>query len=413
MQSPTDKSETSWLPWLAWATGAVFFFYAWILRVSPSVIVDELMAELAVGGAIVGHLSALYFYGYSGMQLPVGLLIDRYGPRRLITAAAAICALGAAGFASSDSLTGLSIARFFIGAGAAFSLMGAIHIAARWLPPARFAMLSGLAMMVGMAGGVFGQAPVSLAVESYGWRSTLMGISLVGALIAVCAWLTVRDRPIGKPASRGLFAGLKPVLREPQNWLNAVAGLGATGPLLGFGALWGVPYLQIALSIERPEAAALASLVLVGWGVGAPSFGWVSDRLNRRREPFQVGIVICTVSLTTLIWQLPESKIAVGALCFLVGLGGSACIVNFAFAKGHNPPERSATAIGFINGIVTGAGALFQPAIGAVLDWMWDGTLREGARVYDAGDYRPALSLMLIGLVIAWFTARKLREPSG
>ena len=161
MQSPTDKSETSWLPWFAWATGAVFFFYAWILRVSPSVIVDELMAELAVGGAIVGHLSALYFYGYSGMQLPVGLLIDRYGPRRLITAAAAICALGAAGFASSDSLTGLSIARFFIGAGAAFSLMGAIHIAARWLPSARFAMLSGLAMMVGMAG-VFGQAPVQL-----------------------------------------------------------------------------------------------------------------------------------------------------------------------------------------------------------------------------------------------------------
>ena len=129
MQSPTDKSETSWLPWLAWAAGAVFFFYAWILRVSPSVIVDELMAELAVGGAIVGHLSALYFYGYSGMQLPVGLLIDRYGPRRLITAAAAICALGAAGFAGFGAACFFG-ASFFctgagLGAGAGFGALAA------------------------------------------------------------------------------------------------------------------------------------------------------------------------------------------------------------------------------------------------------------------------------------------------
>jgi MFS family permease len=411
-----------WLPWFAWATAAAFFFYAWILRVSPSVLVNELMSEFSVGGAIVGHLSALYFYGYSGMQLPVGLLIDKFGPRRPMTLAAVICAVGALSFAASETLTGLSVSRFFIGVGAAFSFMCAIHIAARWLPPARFAMLVGLAMMAGMAGGVFGQAPISIAVEQFGWRETLFGTGLAGLIIAVCAWATVRDERVPRrtdqpsqadQSSQGVFAGLRAVIRERQNWFNAVAGLGATGPLLGFGALWGVPYLHTALDISRPHAAGLASLTLIGWGIGAPTFGWLSDRLSRRREPFLVGIVICSASLMTIIHALPQSHWAVGALCFLVGFGGSSQIVNFAFAKAHNPPERTATAIGFINGIVTGAGALFQPAIGLALDLSWDGTIRDGVRIYSADDYRPALSLLLIGLAAAWFAARKLREPKA
>src|SRR5262245_4607891 len=153
-----------------WATGAVFFFYAWILRVAPSVMIDELMRDFAVGAAAVGNLSAFYFYGYAGMQIPVGLLIDRFGPRRLMTVAAAGCAAGCALFALAPALWGLSLGRFVIGATAAFSLVGAMAVAGQWFPPARFALLSGLAMMLGMAGGVFGQAPLRLLVERLDWQ---------------------------------------------------------------------------------------------------------------------------------------------------------------------------------------------------------------------------------------------------
>ena len=118
-----------------WATGALFFFYAWILRVAPSVMIDELMRDFGVGAAAVGNLSAFYFYGYAGMQIPVGLLMDRFGPRRLMTVAALGCAAGCVLFALAPTLWVLSLGRFLIGATAAFSLVGAMTVAGQWFRP--------------------------------------------------------------------------------------------------------------------------------------------------------------------------------------------------------------------------------------------------------------------------------------
>ena len=185
------------LPFFAWATGAAFFFYAWVLRVAPSVMIDELMRDFGVGAAAVGSLSAFYFYGYAGMQIPVGMMIDRFGPRRLITASAAICALGAVLFALSPGFWGVAAGRFLIGASAAFSLVGAMAVAGQWFPATRFALLSGLAMMAGMLGGVFGQAPLRLVVDRLDWRTAMLLVAGGGLLIALSAWGTVRGRRRG------------------------------------------------------------------------------------------------------------------------------------------------------------------------------------------------------------------------
>ena len=132
--SPASHSAepSRFLPLLGWLVGALFFFYAWILRVSPSVMVEDLMRDFAVGGAVVGNLSALYFYGYAGMQIPVGLLLDRFGPRRLMTAAAGLVAVACLLFAASQGLASASLMRFLIGAGCAFSLVGAMAVAGQW-----------------------------------------------------------------------------------------------------------------------------------------------------------------------------------------------------------------------------------------------------------------------------------------
>ena len=168
MSAPSTASDRPrhLLPMLAWSTGAMFFFYAWVLRVAPSVMVEELMREFAVGAGVLGHLSAAYFYGYAGMQIPVGLLLDRFGPRRLMTVAALACAGGCILFAVSDTLTAATVGRFLIGACAAFSLVGAMAIAGQWFP-AHFAILSGLAMAAGMTGGMVGQAPLAACHGSH------------------------------------------------------------------------------------------------------------------------------------------------------------------------------------------------------------------------------------------------------
>lgn len=398
------------LAYLGWLTGALFFFYAWVVRVAPSVMIEELMRDFAVGAAAIGNLSAFYFYGYAGMQIPIGMMMDRFGPRRLMTAAAGVCALGCILFAMSTAFWGVAAGRFLIGASAAFSLVGAMAVAGQWFPARRFALLSGLAMMMGMAGGVFGQAPLRLVVERYDWRTAMMITAVGGLLIAVAAWTSVRDRHRGSGGVGQVFGGLGHVLRNPQTWLIAVAGLGTTGPLLGFAGLWGVPYLEATHGIDRTAAAAVTSTLFIGWGVGAPLFGWFSDRIGRRRLPFIIGVVLCAAAMAALVHVPGLSLPAVSALCFLCGFGGSSQIVGFAAVREHNAASLSGTAIGFVNGMVTGAGALYQPLLGWLLDLAWGGQMEAGARIYDPSAYRFAFNAIVAGAVIGLLCTLAMRE---
>src|SRR5262245_1387873 len=394
-QPPASDERLSLLPLFGWLTGAVFFFYAWVLRVAPSVMVEELMRDFAVGAAVLGHLSAAYFYGYAGMQIPVGVLLDRFGPRRLMTLAALVCAAGCVLLATSTSLGLATAGRFLIGASAAFSLVGSMAVAGQWFHPNRFALLSGLSMAMGMAGGVFGQAPLRLAVEASDWRTTTLALAAGGLALAAAAWATVRDRWRGSGGLGQALAGLGAVLRKRQTWLIALVGLGTSAPLLGFASLWGVPFLETAYRLPRAQAAMLTSMIFVGWGVGAPIIGWLSDRIGRRKPPLVAGLLLQTASLAALIYVpgLPGPVLA--GLCFLVGFFGSVQIVCFPLIRENHPPALSGTGIGFVNGMVTGAGALFQPLVGLLLDLAWTGQTLAGARLYETGSYRVALASLV------------------
>ena len=402
MQKETQSTADTDVPLLAlfgWLSCAVFFFYAWVLRVAPSVMVEELMRDFAVGAGVLGHLSAAYFYGYAGMQIPVGLMIDRFGPRRLTTIAAGTCALGCVLFAYATTLTTATAGRFLIGASAAFSLVSAMAIAGQWFKPNRFALLSGVAMAFGMMGGVFGQAPLRLAIEASDWRYANLLLAGGGGALAIACWLTVRDRWRGTGGIGRAFSGLATVVTHRQTLLIAIAGLGTSAPLLGFAALWGVPFLETAYGFSRTSAAATTSVLFIGWAVGAPLIGWISDRVGRRRPPLMVSLVLQTAGFAALVYTPDLSGVAITALCFLIGFFGGGQITCFALVKDNHPSALSGTAIGFLNGAVTGAGALFQPLVGLLLDLAWSGAIVQGARVYDATAFRTAfLSVVACGL---------------
>jgi MFS family permease len=393
-----------------WLTGAFFFFYAWVLRVAPSVMVEELMRDFAVGAAVVGHLSAAYFYGYAGMQIPVGVLLDRFGPRRLMTLAALVCAGGCVLLATSSALAAASAGRFLIGASAAFSLVGSMAVAGQWFHANRFALLSGLSMAMGMAGGVFGQAPLRLAVEASDWRSTTLALAAGGVALAVAAWATVRDRWRGSGGLGQALSGLGAVLANRQAWLVALVGLGTSAPLLAFASLWGVPFLETAYRLPRAQAATLTSLIFVGWGVGAPAIGWLSDRIGRRKPPLIAGLLLETAALALLVYVPGLPMPVLGLLCFLVGFFGSAQIVCFALARETHAAALSGTAIGFVNGMVTGAGALFQPLVGLLLDLAWTGETSQGARLYAPESYRLAFASLIVSCLAGLLCLAAVRE---
>ena len=378
----------------AFLLGAVFFAYAFVLRVAPSVMVSELMSAFAVGGAILGNLSAFYFYAYSGLQIPVGLLLDRFGVQRLMAAAALVVGGGTYLFASATSIESAYVGRLLIGAGCAFSWAGTLALVNQWFPN-RFAVLAGASQMVAMGGAVLGQAPLSLFVQDFGWRETNHGLAIIGLALGVLIFIVTRDKPTSAapPAStaESSSSGRSHVLRNPQTWLAAWVGLAMTSPMLAFGALWGVPYLETAHDLHGTEAAGIASLIFLGNGVGGLLLGWISDRVGNRKIPMLAGASLCVAA--QLAFLLPESlsKSTLIALIFLSGVGGSTMVLAFAVGREQNSLAHAGLTIGIINAAVTGSGALLQPAIGWFLDLGWDGSLENGARVYSAEVFRDAM----------------------
>ncbi len=390
--------------WIAWTAAAVFFFYAFVLRVSPSVMVGELMAEFQVGGAIFGTLSSLYFFTYAPLQLPVGMLMDRYGPRLLISVAVALAALGAVLFALAPSLEVAYLGRLLIGFGSGFSFVGGLTVSTQLFPPERFALMAGLVQGIGILGGIAGQAPLGIAVEHLGWRGAMGLVAGAGFILAIVAWLAIRDR-VGPAGSSSPMAGLRVVVANRQTWYCAIFGLAKTAPMLTFGGLWAVPFVMTVYGVERAAAASLASLLFLGWGLGAPVNGWLSDRLGLRRLPMLVSSLVATLAMAAIVGIHGLSFATLGILFFVNGFASCSMILAFALVREHNPPGTTGAAYGLVNTFVVGSGAIFQPLVGWLLDLGWDGTLAAGARVYTEETYRTALwtlpAVSALGIVSA------------
>lgn len=411
--SPSTNPTSADLRFAAagWLFCAVFFFYAFVLRVAPAVMVDELMRDFAVGAAILGNLSAAYLYVYAGLQIPVGLFFDRFGLRGLVAGACAVTAVGSIVFATAESLSVAYLGRMLIGAGAAFSFVSALNMAARWFP-SRFAVLGGWAQMLGSAGGFTGQAPLGLAIGAVGWRSANIGVGIAGLVLAVLLLLTVRDPVKARRVEElPLWQGLRRVAGNRQTWLATAAAAGLTGTLLAFGGLWGVPYLMVARGLDKPDAAGLISLTFIGWAVGAPLLGWFSDRIGRRRPLVILGTMAATLSTGALVlW--PTMPLAPLSLALVVQGGFSASmILCFAVARESNPPELSGAALGLINTFVVGSGAILQPLVGLALDALWNGEMAGGARLYAVNDYRAGLVLLPLACLLSLIAAILLKEP--
>jgi MFS family permease len=398
---------------IAFTLGTLFFCYAFVQRVSPSVMTDELMREFAVGGAALGSLSAFYFYTYASIQLPVGMLTDRFGPRKLMSFTAALCALASIAFALSDSLLMASIGRALIGGTVAFAFVGTLAIAGYWFRPAQYAMLAGLLQTAGMSGGIFGQAPLRQLVETIGWRSSMNVLAVVALALAILLFFLVPKRS-GEQKQHGpqpgIMQGLRAVTVNPQTWICSVIGFGMASSMLALGGLWGVPWLNSIHGYSKTEAAGITSMIFVGWAIFSPLFGWLSDRIGRRNIIQKTGAVIVLIALSALIYATPQNTGLLMLLMFVIGAGGSSMTVCFGSVRELNDINYSSTSLGLMNMCIVGSGAVMQPLIGWLLDLGWGGQLLDGARIYSADGYTWAFVSLLATNLAALVAGFFLRE---
>lgn len=389
-----------WLGFVICLLATLFLLYEFILQVSPSVITRELMQNLKLTEVGLGAMTAFYYYAYTPMQLPAGLLLDRFGPRKMLTLATLACAFGALCFGVASELWLAAIGRLMMGIGSAFAFIGTLVLVARWFPPHYFAISAGVVQLSASLGAIVGQVALSKLIHSWGWRDTILGLGLFGiGLTGLLAWV-IRDSPVllkGRSKSTISFKQegkrLWTVLANRQTWWIGLYSLLVWAPITAFAALWGIPFLIKAYALNTVAASNACAMIWLGVGVGSPLLGWWSDAIARRILPLTLSALLGAFSLFLVLYY-PLSYFWLYVSLFILGLGSSGQALAFGLIKDNHQKSVVGAAIGFNNMAVVASGAVFQPLIGFLLAWNWDGLLVSSSSGYSLDLYKQALVVL-------------------
>lgn len=403
--------------YLIFFLAASFYLYEFILQVAPSVMAESMMKTFGVTGEGFGFISAFYFYAYAPTQLPAGVLYDRYGPRKLMTFAIILCALGSAFFASTDSVFTACIGRFLIGIGSAFSFIGVLVLISRWFPPYYFAILAGVAQLMSSVGAMFGEVPLASLIGHVGWRNASFILSAVGFILAGFFWCCIRDYPhqqnqtIPNHYLKDEWKRLVAVCKHAHTWIIGGYAFAIWTPIAVFAALWGVPFLQEKFQISVVAASGLCSMIWLGIGIGSPLLGWFSDKVESRRTALIISAVLGLGATLVLLYSDQLTQGWAYLNLFVLGLGAGGQTVSFAVVKENNSPELVGTASGFNNLSVLIGGAIFQPLVGYILHHSDSSRMINGVHFYSISSYQTALLVMplcfLGSLLIATFVLKE------
>lgn len=382
-----------------------FLFFEMAIQVSPSVMAPQLMRDLNIGTFGLGIMSGVYFYTYTAMQLPSGLLFDRYNPRIIITLSILACVIGTFLFGISQNIYTGSLARLLMGTGSAFAFVSVLVVTADLFRSKYFATITGVTQMLAALGAMTGQMPISLLVLHIGWRSTLFTLSVIGLILAVTVWnlLKYDNRPATistklnhtKPDKQSL----KVILTNSQTWFVALYACLLWSPMSSFASLWGVPFLTKIYHFEQTKAAFLCSMMWLGLAIASPFLGILSTQFKNRVFPLAISALVGAVAFYLVLeWDL--SGIAVGILLFFAGAACSGQALSFTVVKENNANSAKGIAIAFNNMAVVISGALFQPIIGKLLNSS------------DMSNFKNVLLIVLVSYALSFLIAVFLiKEP--
>jgi len=392
--------------------GMLFYCYEYYLRVAPSVMKVELQTSFHLTEASFGYLVAFYYYAYTLMQIPVGLSIDKFGPRRVLTFACAICALGTYCFATTTYTPIAQLARFMIGFGSAFAYVGVLKLTNDWLPAKYFAPVTGLCNTLGMLGAIFGEVSMEYLVNIIGWQLTLHYAVIAGVLLMLTLWFVLKDkhtqtsRSVHEPLMlSAILKALVMLARNRQMWLIGLIGCFTFLPISGFAEVWAPDYLENA-GLTKSQAAWGSSLVFLGFAFGAPTWGYLSEHIKSRRLPLIMGSLAAASSMLYLLW-MPADVSIIYLMLFLTGFFASVEILIFAVGNDISDSRASATAAAFSNMIITIAGALLAPIVGLILDNSLKAT---GQIIPSITHYSAALTIIPACLLFASILSLILKE---
>jgi sugar phosphate permease len=405
---------------MIWLCAVLFYLYQYIIRVSPSVMKDDLMIAFDITASGFSSLSSFALYCYALMQIPVGMLVDHYGTRRMILMSISLCATGVVLFASSEQLVFGYLARMMMGTGSACAFLSVSKIINEWFPDARKGLMMGLTATSGTIGAFLGGRPLVILIESQGWRQSLFILAALGAVVLSLNYFSLPAHPKNSkevvPGEEEVsFASVLTVFKNSQVWLYALVAVGLYLSIAVVADLWGVSFIEVKFDIDRQEAAQMISFIYFGTALGCPLFAWIARELGSIKQAIVLGGLGMVAILAYIVYG-PQNPIWIeNILLFILGIFTGAEILCFIAATAVMGPERAGTTTGFLNGVVSLAAAMIQQHVGIVLDYFWEGQMTaEGIRDYSFYTYKVAYGVILFftlaSVVLSFFIREEKQQ---
>lgn len=378
------------------------------------------MDSFNITASAVGLLTSFYIYSYAPMQIPVGMLMDHFGVKKVLSSASIICGFGALFFAISKYFVLAGIGRILIGAGSSFAFIAMVYVSSNWFNQSKRAFLIGIANSLAMLGASAGNGPLSMFVKSFGWRQSISVFGIFGMILGVIIYLVFKldkkDERVEQKTSKvksHIFENIKLIISKKNTWINAIVAMLFYMTTTIFAGLWGASFVQNAYSVSKEVAGYAMSMVFAGWLFGGPLMGVFSDFLKNRKLAIRIGILVVLLCLAPVIYFPFINIYVIYILLFLVGFFSSAELLSFSLAIELNSFKAKATAAAFTNFIISLGDAIFQPLVGFLLDSNWDGSTIQGIRVYKVVDYQIALSCLPLTLVLAFILLFFVKEKES
>lgn len=396
MTAPSPRATA-----VVWGAAVTAYVVAVLHRTSLGVAGVEAVDRFGIGAAVLSTFVVVQLAVYAGLQIPVGVLLDRFGARTLIASGALLMATGQLLLGLVHTLPLVYVARVLIGAGDAATFISVLSLVAVWFPARQVPLVTQVTGLVGQLGQLAAAIPLVAVLHRSGWTAAFVGMAALGALAALLVVMVVRDSPEGRAAVRtgaGLLAPLRAVAREPGTWLGFWSHMLTQFPMTVFLLLWGFPFLTVAQGLSPAEASGLLTAAVLSAMTMGPVIGMLTARHPLRRSWMVLSIAAVTAAawVAVLAQPGPSPRWLLVVLVLVLGTGGPASVIGFDFARTSNDRGRIGTATGLVNVGGFSAAVLSVLAVGIVLDLRADvdGPLSLAA-------FRAAFAVMAVPWVVA------------